>query len=61
MTSPWEYVNDESGDHVRRIAVPGGWLYQVEMHMTSDPVTCEPGVNHSGWSQPVFVPTGGAS
>jgi hypothetical protein len=26
----WEYVCEEIGNRVRRLQVPGGWLYQVE-------------------------------
>lgn len=62
IVNQWEYVNDESGDRVRRIAGPGGWLYQVEISMESNRFD-GPTVSYVGWSQPVFVPTptGGTS
>lgn len=53
--SPWEVIHDGAGDHVRRVAVTGGWLYQVEMISESRRLE-EPTVTHVGWSAPVFVP-----
>jgi hypothetical protein len=58
MTSDakWETVCDEPGDQVRRIAVPGGWLYQTWMFTDVSGVVPEAHRNVTGWSQPVFVP-----
>jgi hypothetical protein len=53
----WEVINDADFERVRRIAVPGGWLYQVENCSRSE--SEEHGVSvihHSGWHPPVFVP-----
>jgi hypothetical protein len=61
----WEVINDADFERVRRIAVTGGWLYQVENCGRSE--SEEHGasvIHHSGWHPPVFVPapisTGGA-
>jgi hypothetical protein len=60
----WEIVvHDEgagSGRAVRRLAVPGGWLYQVSMDNLSV-TTSEDGwaTRQHGWSAPVFVPDAG--
>jgi len=40
----WVHLDLENGPEVRRLAVPGGWLYQVEE-----------GVDK--WYPPVFVPS----
>lgn len=37
---------DSQGRRVKRVTVPGGWLYQVEMRDE----------NGSRWSEPVYVP-----
>lgn len=41
---------------VRRLKVPGGWLYQVEHRFFLDPVESRPGFWAHGWHAPVFVP-----
>lgn len=53
----WETVHDEPNDRVRRMAVPGGWLYQVELYMVHNPrVKGEVSSSTHGWTAPVFVP-----
>ena len=54
----WEqYASGSDGnDNVRRLRVPGGWLYQVEHHAFVDPVEARPGHWIHGWHAPVFVP-----
>lgn len=53
----WELVTSSEGVKVRRLEVPGGWLYQVEL------VTYHTGSHYNsntetemGWHDPVFVP-----
>lgn len=46
---PWQTVSGNAATVVRRLPVPGGWLYQVES---------EAG-NGDDWHQPVFVPDPG--
>jgi hypothetical protein len=56
MTAKWELIST-SADDVRRLAVPGGWLYQVygwnEQRSNSTEVA---DYTMSGWHPPVFVP-----
>jgi hypothetical protein len=52
----WEVVPSSGGDTVRRRAVPGGWLYQVESIETME--SYEYGSYTKtiiGWHPPVFV------
>jgi hypothetical protein len=45
-----------SGDRVRRIAVPGGWLYQTQVALEHESGAHGEAPHYtSGWSQPVFV------
>lgn len=58
--SKWEIINDHKEDGVRRLAVPGGWLYQVQCGRTysTAPGTCGRD-NDRGtptWFPPYFVP-----
>lgn len=54
----WEVIHDEESERVRRMPVPGGWLYQVETWLWHHPGRDgEPVTYTSGWSPPVFVPT----
>lgn len=42
---------------MRRVRVPGGWLYQAERHdWTEVQRAGEPASITSGWHPPVFVP-----
>lgn len=43
----WEYFIDEAGRALRRVEVPGGWLYQVQADTDCGVPT---------WGLPVFVP-----
>lgn len=53
----WENISDEPGEGVRRRAVPGGWLYQVEAQMVVESVSHDEARKFiSGWHPPVFVP-----
>lgn len=55
--SAWLVVHDEPHASVRRMAVPGGWLYQVERANLHSPGRVgEPSTSTYGWSSPVFVP-----
>lgn len=57
--SSWEIVHCEKWAGVRRFAVPGGWLYQVEIDddVESSDADCRITRSHrKGWHQPVFVP-----
>lgn len=58
MTNAWELLAD-CDPVVRRMLVPGGWLYQVEHHQTMHPISAEPGHYVLGWHAPVFVPDAG--
>jgi len=55
----WEVVpiKGDKNSAVRRLAVPGGWLYQVERFERREAVNADTSdVFVSGWSDPVFVP-----
>lgn len=52
----WEEIPGERDMRVRRLAVPGGWLYQVEHHQRMEPIANESGHWIYGWHAPVFVP-----
>lgn len=56
----WETVSESTGDDsasgVRRLRVPGGWLYQVEAKVEVDELDA---ISRIGWSAPVFVPSVG--
>ena len=53
----WEKVNDVYGERVIRFAVPGGWLYQVELQNWTASGHYQPETSsHTGWHPPVFVP-----
>lgn len=62
----WEGDEIETIDagKVRRIEVPGGWLYQVEIYSEEDEIVRNKDGEEKGerersarfWSQPVFVP-----
>ena len=53
----WELVNATGdGPRVRRAAVPGGWLYQVEHEFYVDADGEREGYWVRGWHPPVFVP-----
>jgi hypothetical protein len=55
---PWETVSAVIGRRVRRMAVPGGWLYQVEGVHRSRTISADfPDyeIITVRWSQPVFV------
>jgi hypothetical protein len=54
----WEIVIDEVTNRVRRCAVTGGHLYQVErFDVEESPARGSEQVFHVGWSAPVFVPS----
>lgn len=55
----WEMVSGSMGARVRRMSIPGGWLYQVESIRRARTITSEfPDyeIVSVGWGQPVFVP-----
>lgn len=52
----WEIVHDEPLARVRRMAVPGGWLYQVEIDHRMEKHGDGEVANLFGWLPPVFVP-----
>ena len=61
MSEQWEMVHDVPYNRVRRMAVPGGWLYQVEVYLEMDfkyvdddagPIS----TTQVGWSAVQFVP-----
>jgi hypothetical protein len=52
----WEEIPGERDMRVRRLVVPGGWLYQVEHHQRMEPIAAESGHWIYGWHAPVFVP-----
>jgi hypothetical protein len=59
MNPIWELVSDgEDGwPKARRMGVPGGWLYQVEIYediTNRDPEQAD--LHRDGWHAPVFVP-----
>lgn len=56
MSGTWEIVCDVESSQVRRLAVPGGWLYQVEdrTHAVAGRVG-DPNSWSFGWTAPVFV------
>lgn len=57
MSHNWEPVVEVKADSdVRRLRVPGGWLYQVVHHAFVEPVDGKPGQWLYGWHAPVFVP-----
>jgi len=53
----WQTVlapkGDEASPGMRRVAVPGGYLYQVERFVEVDDLD---EISRVEWSQPVFVP-----
>ena len=51
----WTIVHDVAGERVRRFAVPGGWLYQVERVDTTESGEYAPSVTTTGWHPPVLV------
>jgi hypothetical protein len=52
----WVVVHDEPHERVRRMRVPGGWLYQVEYIGTLESAgTAEARKYIEGWHPPVFV------
>lgn len=53
----WEYIaTTKPGVDVRRLRVPGGWLYQVELEdRTESTHTDQPTTFRYGWNAPVFV------
>lgn len=63
----WEgdYSDDVQDGQVRRMAVPGGWLYQVGICTEEDETAYDKESKAKGtrerksrrWSEPVFVPT----
>jgi hypothetical protein len=59
QTDHWEMVSGSMGARVRRMSIPGGWLYQVESVRRARTITSEfPDyeIVSVGWGQPVFVP-----
>jgi hypothetical protein len=57
--SDWEMVVDIEGRRVRRLQIPGGSLYQVQLYWKVTSSDMDPTVDalqHDGWSAPVFVP-----
>lgn len=53
----WQEIAGARAERGRRLAVPGGWLYQVELfedivNISSD----HPNHERRGWHPPVFVP-----
>lgn len=48
----WEEFNTPNGDNLRRVKVPGGWLYQVEWKEYDGGGR----VKTRGWHPPTFVP-----
>ena len=52
MTKQWEMLIVSIGDRVRRLEVPGGWLYQVEI-VSIDVESDQP--VETWWGHPVFV------
>lgn len=59
MRDHWETVSGIEEGRVRRMSVPGGWLYQVEIVHRSRTISAEfPDyeIVRVGWSQPIFVP-----
>jgi hypothetical protein len=58
MHDNWEIVFVSKGNRVRRMPVPGGWLYQVESVYRSRTISEDfPSyeVVRAGWGQPLFV------
>jgi hypothetical protein len=53
----WQTVIAANGDDhvpgVRRLAVPGGWIYQIERYSEVDDLDA---ISRIEWSLPVFVP-----
>lgn len=57
LSAKWDLVVEAEHGHVRRVAVPGGWLYQAEIAITAtSPVDNQTVVLSTSWSNPVFVP-----
>jgi hypothetical protein len=58
--SKWELVVDDYAHSVRRLDVPGGWIYQVQdgRKYTSSPGTVgrQSDDGYPTWFPPVFVP-----
>jgi len=59
MANEWEIVVDSSNDDgappgVRRLAIHGGYLYQVEHYVQIGNLSGK--VVHQEWHAPVFVP-----
>lgn len=56
----WDLVHDVEFERVRRLAVPGGWLYQTEIDQLHEVLRVgEDSTRVIGWHPPVFVPDGG--
>ena len=51
----WEMVCSEEQREVRRISVPGGWLYQIGDRTVHAGQSGETDEWSTGWSAPVFV------
>lgn len=56
----WEILRDKKMDMIRRIRVPGGWIYQVQQSIRYDSVAGTVGRQYDQgeptWWQPIFVP-----
>jgi hypothetical protein len=56
----WELVHDVAYERVRRMPVPGGWLYQTQIDQLHAPGEyVPPGARVIGWHPPIFVPGDG--
>lgn len=58
VSTVWEYIGSDVNDdnRVRRLPVPGGWLYQVSDQTRHEGGTVgDPDQWSYGWSAPVFV------
>ncbi len=56
MTAEWEEVPGERDMRVRRIVVPGGWLYQTQGRIDWYFIDAERNHHCIGWNTPTFVP-----
>lgn len=53
----WEIIHDVPFERIRRMAIQGGYLYQVEIDEHQEVMhDGEPSVRRIGWHPPVFVP-----